>query len=459
MSSVPHPLRSATLARPAGTAVHTDAEDLTWRDLEDRVTRYACALARQGVRPGATVLLEGAPSTAWIVSWHALSWLGATVASAPASATAIERAQCRQIFEPDFIIDAQRASALAPDLTPAPERFWPLEEPRAALLTSGSTGTPRRVELTTLQLLLSAFGSAIRLGHDLGDRWLCCLPFHHVAGLSILLRCTWYGIPLVLHPRFDPARVAQALDGGQATLVSLVPPMLQEVLDARPERPFPRTVRAILLGGAAAPASLLQRCRALDAPIALTWGMTEAASQVATTAPGEIDVAAGCGPPLPFARVDVQIPSTAAEATRGALRVHGPLVDGLHVTGDLGHVDAHGRVHPQGRRDDIIISGGENIDPREIEAVLIALPEIADVAVVGRPDPRWGERPVAWMAPADPDQLTNPPPIDEPSLRAWCAEHLTRFKIPDDFYWTPALPRSPLGKLRRHALRTRLQAP
>ncbi|HET6343307.1 MAG TPA: AMP-binding protein, partial [Myxococcota bacterium] len=278
-----------------------------------------------------------------------------------------------------------------------------------------------------------------RLGHATDDRWLCCLPLIHVGGLSIFFRAAWAGARVRLHGRFDAARVAACLDAGEVSLVSLVPSMLEQVLAARDAQPFPPRLRAILLGGAPPTASLLERCRAMGVPLAVTWGMTETASQVATAFPGEIGPLGDCGAPLPFARI---------EARGEVLTVRGPVVAAPLITGDRGQCDAGGHVHVYGRRDDVILSGGENIAPEEVEAALRGHPGVADCAVVGVADARWGERAVAVVV-RRPGELAPEAGV----LEAFCRERLAAYKVPRQFVWARALPRDPLGKLRRRALR------
>ncbi len=313
--------------------------------------------------------------------------------------------------------------------------------------------------LTTAQVIFSALGSAVRLGHDPADRWLCCLPLHHVGGLSVLLRAAVLGITVELHEGFDAGRVAAALDSGEVSLVSLVPTMLTRVLDAREERPFPASLRVILLGGGPADDALLARCRRLDAPVALTWGMTEAASQIATGEVGDLAPGGGVGAPHPFSRVTA--------GADGRLLVSGPIVPGGGLaTQDAGEVDARGRVHVHGRLDAAILSGGELLDPREIEAALRRHPGIAEALVVALPDPRWGQRPGALLVPAagpaaagSPDGTAAPTGADALSagaLREWLGDHLARHKAPDRVWRVAAVPTTALGKPSREAARALL---
>lgn len=432
MIAIPHPVQSAALARPDHPALLAPTGALTWAGLRDRVVARAAALARDGVAPGEVVALVAPAGQRWWVDFWALGWLGAAVAPINAEQPPAARAAAIEAVGARRVIDGALADVAPGD--PQPERPWPLDEVRLVLATSGTTGRPRPVPLTTAQIVFSAFGSAIRLGHDPADRWLACLPPHHVGGVSIGLRCALYGTTVDLLPRFEPAAVAARLDAGEVTLASLTPSMLAAVLDARPDTPFPPRLRAILLGGARTPPALLARCRMLGAPIARTWGMTEAASQVATCAPG--DLAPGA-PPLPFARVSAR--------EDGALLVDGPLVAAPLATGDRGRVEG-GRVFVEGRRDDVIVSGGVNLDPAAIEDALRGHPAVADAAVIGLDDPTWGARPAAALVPAGHAR----PALD--ALRAHCRARLPAYAAPDRVAWVEALPRDPLGKLRRRAL-------
>ena len=462
-SALPNPILSARLSRPSHPLL--EASGLTWKasDLCDGVARFAGRLAGFGVTPGMRVGLVGPASPEWVLTFHALGWIGASVVPLDPQATSAEAGRALEAMAPERVIAThgldhqarERWRAAAPGLRfitslplgpPPPERFWPLDEERVCVLTSGSSGTARPVALTTTQLAFSAFGSAIRLGHDPEDRWLACLPFHHVGGISILLRCAFYGTTVVLEQRFDPAATARHLDSGEVSLVSLVPTMLEQVLDAREEKPFPSALRAILLGGDAAPNRLLLRARELGAPVSLTWGMTEAASQLATRVPGDLphpddSGPAHCGAPLPFCRI---------RSEGGVLTARGPicLQGGPLVTRDRGRVDSLGRVRIEGRAESFCVSGGETISLAEIERELSEHPAVAEAGVVAIPDERWGERPVAILVPAE--GATRP---EEEALRAWCKERLSRAKLPLSYLWAASLPRTDLGKLARGALR------
>jgi len=402
---IPNPVAAAAAARPHHTALVTEQTSLTWAELA------RAASERAGALTGQEYALHARCDASFVADLHAIGWVGA--AAAPVSEPA-----------PDLPMASGQ---------PIPAADWPLEQVRLIVRTSGTTGNPRRVPLTTRQLFFSAMGSALRLGHLPSDRWICCLPMHHVGGLSILYRSAWYATTVELHVNFDADRVNAGIDAG-ATGVSVVPTMLHRLLDSRKDRPFPPSLRFILTGGARTPPELIARCRAISAPVSLTWGMTETASQVATRFPGDLDTLGA--PPMPFAQI---------EQRAGVLHIDGPLAPrGGLTTADRGTVDADGRVHVTGRVDDVIISGGENIDPAEIEAVLTSHPAIDDAAVRGVPDDEWGERPAAWLVG---ESLT------DHELDSWCRERLPGFKVPNRWAWMEELPRNALGKLQRPLLR------
>lgn len=462
--SFPDPVRSAAQSRPDALALIDRDSALSAAALAERAAREAAALIEAGIRPGDIVALDGPPSLDWACAFHALTMAGATVAPLPQGLPREAWRRALDLITPlkavlavagldaglSALAEAAGGAVLEPRQapSPAPERFLSWDETRLLIASSGTGGAPSLCPLSFGPLMMSAFASAMRLGHDPADRWLCALPLWHIGGLSILIRCAIYGITAVLDQPFDAPRVAAALDrepGGaeDITQVSLVPAMLSRVLDHRragsgADAPFAEGLRFILVGGAAAEPALIERCRSIAAPIALTWGMTESASQAATGFPGEDRV----GPPLPFVRVD---------APEGRLELRGPTVAGGHLlTNDRGRIDAEGRVQVEGRWDDVLISGGETIAPEEIEEVLRAHPGIAEAAVVGRRDARWGQRPVAFVVAAA-------GPIDEQELAGWCRERLAPAKVPDAFVAVASLRDGPLGKVSRARLRARFE--
>ncbi|MEX2106125.1 MAG: AMP-binding protein, partial [Solirubrobacterales bacterium] len=313
----------------------------------------------------------------------------------------------------------------------------------ARVMTSGSSGDPRAIGLTYGNFLWSAVGSAFNIGVDPADRWLCCVPLSHIAGLGIVMRSTIYGTAAVIHDGFDVDRVAASLEGDGITVLSLVTTMLTRLLDAGADLSGPR---AILVGGGPVPEGPLEEAIAKGATVVQTYGLTETCSQVTTLAPADASRKLGsAGRPLLTTHLRIQ---------EGEILVQGPTVapgradaDGWLHTGDLGHIDEEGFLYVEDRIDDLIVSGGENVVPAEVEEILLRHPEVADAAVIGREDPEWQQAVTAVVVLESGSEIT---PDD---LRRYCAESLAGFKVPKRVELASALPRTPSGKLMRRALR------
>jgi O-succinylbenzoic acid--CoA ligase len=409
-------LERAAALRPDHVALEADGEAVTYAALLERARAAAGALrANRGER----VAIALPPGIEFAVTLHACLLAGAPAMPVDTRLAAPERR--RLAASAAVVVDAPlggRAAGVG---------FTPLEDDVALVVhTSGTTGAPRPVELTYGNVQANALGSAVVLGLDREERWLCPLPLSHVGGLMVLLRSAVYATTAVL------AGVERL---GDATLASLVPTQLARVLDAG-ARPG-GALRAVLLGGAAADRALLARARDAGWPVAPTYGLTEACSQVTVAEPGDLETA---GRPLPGVRVTL--------AGDGEILVEGPTVAGGGVlrTGDLGRLDDRGRLVVIGRKADTIVTGGENVAPAEVEAVLLEHPAVADAGVFARAHPEWGEavtarvvlRPGAAAAPDD--------------LRAFAAERLARFKVPKTVEVADVLPRTASGKLRRREL-------
>ena len=352
-NTLPHPLLAARASRGRALAIVADDGEWSYEALVHSVRRRAAGLIEAGVTAGDRVAWSMRRLGDDLVTLHAIGWLGAS--AVPIAQGSTDSDTLMERLGADHWIERPRDGHAegAPEAAP-----WALDEIRLVVATSGSTGEPKAVEISTSQLVFSAFGSAMRLGHLPGDRWLAVLPMHHVGGLSIAMRCLFSASTIELHERFDEQRVVDALVQGTITQVSLVPTMLDRVLSGFVGSAVHPRVRTVLVGGAKPSAELIDRANAHGLPVSVTWGMSETASQVATLPVGQ---AMGPAPPLVF--LDV-----ISEAER--LVVRGPAAAGVCVTGDRGQIDTLGRVRVTGRADTMIISGGENIDPNEITKVL-----------------------------------------------------------------------------------------
>ena len=395
---------------PERAALERAGERLTYAELLPRASAAAAKLVADGIRPGERVPLADGDRLQFAVALHSCLVCGAAAVPIDGRLTSAEQ--------------RLRSSAGIAG-TPGTATI---------MHTSGTTSAPKPVELTVANWQANALGSAVALGLDLDERWLCVMPLAHVGGLSILLRSAVYGTTVVLHERFDTdAVLAELMDPSRRiTLVSLVPTMLARLLDAGLRHP--PTLRWMLLGGAPIPPGLLARAGSSGVPVAPTYGMTEACSQIATFG-------------LPLTGVELRFED-------GEIAVRGPVVapgsldpDGWLRTGDLGELDAAGRLRIVGRRADTIVSGGENIAPTEVESVLLQHPAVADAAVFPRPDPVWGEAVFATVV------LREDLAVAAEELQRFVGERLARFKVPKAIGFSGALPRTPSGKLLRRELR------
>jgi len=320
----------------------------------------------------------------------------------------------------------------------------------AVLYTSGTTGRARGAVLTRAALLASARSSAANLGWQDDDCWLLAMPLARVGGLSIVTRCLAARRAVALVPGFDAALLPQWLEQRRVTLLSLVPTMLSLLLDAHPGwRPPPR-LRAVLLGGAAASPRLFERAAARRLPIVVTYGCTETCSQVAATPYERRFDAAACGAGRPLDGVGLRIADGRIEV-RGPMRMAGylgePPLDpaAWFDTGDLGEIGADGCLRLHARRADLIVTGGENVYPAEVEHVLEACPGVQAAAVFGLPDETWGQTVAAAL-------VAGPQPPDDETLAAHLERHLARHKRPRRICFVAALPHTAAGKPDRLAL-------
>ncbi|WP_445150888.1 AMP-binding protein [Baekduia sp. Peel2402] len=411
------------LARAARERPDTPAvNDLTYETLYERAKASAAGLPR-----GARVGLAIPPGVDYVVALHACLLAGALVVPIDLRLTEAERPDVDVVFGGEV-----RCAGDAADVRDEHD----LDDPAILVHTSGTTSAPKPIRLTYGNWLWSALGSAVALGVDPDEQWLCTLPLSHVGGLSILLRSAIYGTTAIVHERFETDRVLDALERPDGpTIVSLVPTTLARLLDAGLQKP--PALRWALLGGAPLPPALLERAADAGVPVAPTYGLTEACSQVATA-----------GVPLFCTRVELE--------PDGEIVVSGPTVspdagDGQDVlhTGDLGAFDPDdGTLRIVGRKADTIVTGGENVAPAEVEAILEAHPAVAEAGVLARPDDTWGEAVVALVR-LRPDAHATPTELID-HVRG----RLAGFKVPKDLHLiTDPLPRTASGKLLRRDLR------
>lgn len=475
-------LAARVCATPGATAVITGNEQVCYAELDQMVTAVARRLSAK-VAPGDRVAVLLPNTLQYVTLIHAVARLGAVLVPLNTRLTPHELAQqtrqanCRLlVYAPELVAVAHETVHEGLELLPAetlldstqassalPSRQLDLQAVQAVIFTSGTTGQPKGARLTFANHFASATASAFRLGVLPDDRWLCCLPLYHVGGLAIVLRSCLYGTAVVLHDRFDEAAISASMDQHDVTLISLVPTMVWRLLAHRDGRPWPATLRHVLVGGAAATPALVQACLDLDIPLSTTYGLTEAASQVATMTPDQVRQKPGAvGRPLLFNTVEIinhgGQPLPAGQ--EGEIAVSGPIVmagyendeaasaatlrNGRLHTGDIGYLDDDGDLWLLQRRSDIIISGGENVYPAEVEAVLGSHPAVTAVCVAGLPDEQWGQQVAAAVVLAQ--------DVDYAELQRYCRIRLAGYKVPRTFVVLPELPLTASGKIARQAV-------
>jgi O-succinylbenzoic acid--CoA ligase len=333
-----------------------------------------------------------------------------------------------------------------------------MADPSLVLFTSGTTGRPKAARLSYDAIIRAADAANAHLGLTAADGWLCPLPIDHIGGAATVIRAARGGHRLLLCERFDAALVNQLIDEQAVTGLSVVPTQLHRLVEDRAGRPWPARLRCILTGGGPLDAGLIARCTDLGRAPSQTYGLTEACSQVTTLRPDEAaDHSGTAGTPLPGVRLRLRIQDReAAPGEIGVIEVGGgtlfrgyerdgeldTLAGAWFVTGDLGSRDEAGFLTVHGRRDDLIISGGENVHPTEVEDILAQHPSIAEAAVAGLSDDEWGQVVVAVLV-ARAERPT------DAELTAWLSERIAGFKRPRRWRWVEALPRTATGKLRR----------
>ena len=425
---------------PDRLALRSEGRDLTYAALDAEAARAARRLAALGVGPADRVATTLPPGVDFAVLLHALPRLGAVLAPLDTRLTAGERRARLDALAPRLLVEAP--------LEGDEKEFRALAEVdpdavHSVLFTSGTTGAPKPVALTNRNHRASAMASAWNLGVAPDDRWLCVLPLFHVGGLAILLRSVVYGTAAVVHPGFDEEAALRSLSSGEATLVSLVPTQLRRLAAAGLEQA--PALRAALVGGGPVPRDLLEWAAGRGFPALQTYGMTETASQIATLSAAEaLRKGGSAGRPLPGVELRIG-PEHGEILVRGAMVAPGALApDGWLHTGDHGRLDEEGFLWVEGRLDEIIVTGGENVAAAEVEAALLTHPAVAEAAVVGEPDPEWGERVVAYVV-LDAG-------VGDEELVAHCRARLARYKVPKAIRRRSDLPRTPAGKVARRQL-------
>ncbi|GAC1462336.1 MAG: o-succinylbenzoate--CoA ligase [Ktedonobacteraceae bacterium] len=482
--------------RPQHLAVQYGETLWSFTQLDREASHLARQFATLHIGEGSRVALLAANSLHVVTCVHALTRLGAILV--PLNTRLTQDELCWQVQDAHVTLlvhDAEHARMAShivqntfqiaqalftlietdssiPVLSTLPETNVPLrtlidlQATQAIMYTSGTTGTPKGAIITYGMQWWNAIGSALNLGHQPDDCWLACMPFFHIGGLTILMRSVIYQISVIVQQKFDADAVNAAIQKQHVTIISVVAVMLQRMVTALDAQKgmYPTTLRCVLLGGGPAPRPLLEVCAAKHIPVVQTYGMTEACSQAVTLAPSDaLRKLGSAGRPLPSVQLRILHDEQEAQAEEaGEIYLKGPTItpgyanrsdataraisDGWLATGDIGYLDTEGYLYVLDRRSDLIISGGENVYPAEIEAVLLSHPEVAESGVCGQTDAQWGQVPIAFV------HLKDGSTVSTNDLMRYTAQRLARYKQPRAVYIVEQLPRNSSGKLLRREL-------
>ncbi|CAH0416679.1 o-succinylbenzoate--CoA ligase [Periweissella fabaria] len=343
------------------------------------------------------------------------------------------------------------------EITPVAE--FTEDDVASIMYTSGTTGNPHGVLQTYQNHFYSAIGSALNLGLQAHDRWLCAVPLFHISGLSIMMRSLIYGMGVDLVAHFDDVAITKRLTTEPIAIMSVVPTMLKRLLAVAPSAGYNDNFRCFLLGGGPIDPVTLSRCEQQNIAVIQSYGMTETASQIVALNFDDARAKIGSvGKPLFSVQLRLANPEQgigeieikAPNLTRGYLNQAANFArkitnDGWYKTGDLGYLDAEGFLFIKGRQDDMFISGGENIFPDEVEHAYSQYPGIRDIAVVGKSNSDWGMIPVAFVISDD--------SLDIQALQEFGRNHLAHYKVPVEFIPVNDFPTTASGKIQRHKLR------
>lgn len=473
---------------PAATALTDPYRNLSisFKTLDTIVDQITAVLADAGIEPGTHVGIAVADRTEFILLVHALTRLSAVIV--PLNQKLDNQTLHRYTSHADvsLVITSERTTDIVsnlllptgvfvtndslrhPELSldhDSPANVTPASEPgerHVLMFTSGTTGSPKAVSLTTQNLVVNAIAAGFRLGFSESNSWLCCLPLYHMGGFAPIIRSLVYGKELVIQSEFDTSETLRLIDDHEITGLSVVPTMVNRFLTA--DWTPPSHLEIVLVGGAPLTPELRAQCQETGIPVFPTYGLTETASQIATASPHVAFTHKGTsGNPILFTDLTIldSTKSPVDTGNHGEIVVDGPTVTeeyynnpsinrqvfsdyGFH-TGDTGYLDDHGRLWVTGRIDDEIITGGKNVQPQEIRTALNSHPNVQESFVVGIADEEWGEVIGAVVVPQD--------SLSQEELTDYCRARLANYKIPRIIEFSSSLPRTKSGTVDRDAIR------
>ncbi|MDF2067969.1 o-succinylbenzoate--CoA ligase [Bacillus sp. Cr_A10] len=463
-------LKRASLT-PNRIALSFGEQEWTFAQLNEEATLFAKRLHSKGVLPGMRVAILASSSAQLVIVLHSCMQLGCELVLLNERLTEEELSYQLQDSKAEFLLvdsfdkrnlfhvnklsftEVESVEGVSFNL----ETEWPKDRTVTIMYTSGTTGKPKGVRQSLDNHVMSATGSALNLGVQPNDCWLCTVPLFHISGFSILMRSVLYGMTVRLHTKFDAEKAVEEILGGIVTGMSLVAVMLERIITVLEEKDlsFPSTFKSMLVGGGPVPLNYLERAIERNIPVLQTYGMTETASQTTTlSCEDAIRKLGSAGKPLFFADVRIDGEENIGEicikgphVTRGyvgASESKNPLVNGWLHTGDVGYIDDEGYLFVLDRRSDLIISGGENIYPAEVEQALIEHPAVRAAGVTGKRDDKWGQVPIAFVVLKE--------NVTEDELKDFMKTQIASYKQPVDYYFVEHLPRNASNKLMRREL-------
>ncbi|MER2090122.1 MAG: o-succinylbenzoate--CoA ligase [Sporosarcina sp.] len=474
---IPNWLMQRAYLTPDKTAFSFKNEKWTFAQLKDRAMTLARKLRTNGLNEGNRIALLGPSNAEMVFIIHACILAGLEIVMLNSRLTKKEIEYQLDDSGATTVIVSDELKSVVSDtavrqlsfssLNDSAEQvfvtreIWESDRTITIMYTSGTTGFPKGVRQTAGNHVSSALSSVLNLGLDEEDVWLCAMPLFHISGFSILVRSVLYGMEVQLHEKFDAVKSAQAVGGGSVTRMSVVSLTLDKVLrELEKENTVAHpSFKTMLAGGGPVPIGYLNRAKALEVPVLQTYGMTETSSQTATLSANDAMRKMGsAGKPLFFNQIKIK--DTETPGHKGEVFIRGPhvtpgyigrfseldpLEDGWLPTGDIGYLDEEGYLYIVDRRSDLIISGGENIYPAEIENILASHPNVREAGVCGIEHLEWGSVPIAFVVMSG--------ELSADDLASFCEERLARYKVPKSFYIVDKLPRNASNKLLRRKLK------
>ncbi|WP_096152848.1 MULTISPECIES: o-succinylbenzoate--CoA ligase [Bacillus] len=479
--SIPNFLRKRAELSPNKIAIETDSEKITFLKLLRKSENLARKMASLSIKKGDIVSVFMSNSIAQVEVIFALKHIGCITVLhntrlTPAelhyqikdagSKIAFSDEEKLELFShiklnETSVMTIQTLKIAKEDSTICLQKEFCMSETDTIMYTSGTTGNPKGVKQTYGNHYWSASSSALNLGLYEEDCWLAAVPLFHISGLSIIMRGVIYGMRVVLHTKFEPKKVNKAIRENHVTIVSVVSSMLVGLLDDLGEREYPNSLRCLLVGGGPVPISLLEKCREKKIPVVQTYGMTETCSQIVTLSSDDaIKKVGSAGKPLFPCQMKIMKDGKELGANMdGEIVVKGPnvspgywkfensiLQNGWFHTGDIGYIDEDGYLFVLDRRSDLIISGGENIYPAEIENVLVSHEGITEAGVTGLRDEKWGHVPVGFVV------LQKGAVLTENDILHFVSGRMAKYKVPKRIVFIKELPKNATNKLLRRKL-------